>query len=432
MKYIFCEFTLIGVLLTSFLSPTWAWDGHTRKDINHTEGKILCLQPATMRPSTAAKVLCAIGRARESLHHKTFDQATNDLHHARTLIDLIKFAGPTTRVKDQLWEVMKNWGSESSEEIALDLIPIDLGLTNLEFFVPMVEAKAHLHAAYKSLNNKDRASAKNHLEALNNVLIDTEGALPLTATEHHIAQAQKLMAHNNIQQADAVLEEAEAGAEFKSLRVDVISMAQARKNLWPGMETYPPPNAHSEKISLKQAEVWLTRHVQAREEEVPEKKTALTGMVATLTEKDEQKGLAVTPVLEGLWQRTTAPAADKHTQTGDNGQAFRNHNTTTLPLQRVMQLKTDLTEANFYLTYTEIFELMTHEDHKARTAIEKAQMHLMSAEKLADGWLKGNIQAIEHESDLIHKELMNDQHSNLVRYAKVKTDVQQLLQELSW
>ncbi|MCA9451339.1 MAG: hypothetical protein KC584_01745, partial [Nitrospira sp.] len=72
------------------------------------------------------------------------------------------------------------------------------------------------------------------------------------------------------------------------------------------------------------------------------------------------------------------------------------------------------------------------EDHKARTAIEKAQMHLMSAEKLADGWLKGNIQAIEQESDLIHKELMNDQHSNMIRYAKVKTDVQQLLQELSW
>ncbi len=432
MKYIFCEFTLIGVLLTSFLSPTWAWDGHTGKDIDNTEDKILCLQPATMPPSTAAKVLCAIARARESLHHKTFAQATNDLNHARTLIDLIKFAGPTTRVKDQLWEVKKNWDFESSEKIALDLIPIDLGLTNLEFFVPVVEAKAHLHAVYKSLNNKDRTSAKHHLEALNNALNYTEGALPLTATEHHIAQAQKLMANNNIQQADAFLGNAEAGAEFRSLRVDVISMAQARKNLWPGMETYPAPNVHSEKNSLKQAEVWLTRHVQARDEEVPEEKTALTGMVATLTEEDEQKGLAVTPVLQGLWQKTTAPVADEQTQTGDNGQAFRNHNTTNLPLQSVMQLKTDLTEAKFYLTYTEIFELITHEDHKAQTAIKKAQMHLMSAEKLADGWLKGNIQAIEQESDLIHKELMNDQHSNMIRYAKVKTDVQQLLQELSW
>lgn len=431
MKYIFCEFTLIGVLLTSFLSPTWAWDGQTGKDIDNTEDKILCLQPATLPPSTAAKVLCAIARARESLHHKTFAQATNDLHHARTLIDLIKF-GPTTRVKDQLWEVKKNWDSESKEKIALDLIFIDLGLTNLEFFVPVVEAKAHLHAAHKSLNNNDRASAKNHLEALNNALIYREGVLPLTATEHHIARAQKLMAHNNIQQADAVLGNAEAGAELRSLRVDVISMAQARKNLWPGMGTYPAPNVQSEKNSLKQAEVWLTRHVQAPDEKVPEEKTALTGMVATLPEEDEQKGLAVTPVLQSLWEKTTAPTADKQTETGDNGQAFRNHNTTNGPLQSVMQLKTDLTEAKFYLTYTEIFELITHEDHKARTTIEKARMHLMSAEKLADGWLKGNIQAIEQESDLIHKELMNAQQSNMIRYARVKTDVQQLLQELSW
>ena len=74
MKYIFCEFTLIGVFLTSFLSPTWAWDGQTGKDIDNTKDKILCLQPATMPPSTAAKVLCAIARARESLHHKTFAQ----------------------------------------------------------------------------------------------------------------------------------------------------------------------------------------------------------------------------------------------------------------------------------------------------------------------------------------------------------------------
>lgn len=97
-----------------------------------------------------------------------------------------------------------------------------------------------------------------------------------------------------------------------------------------------------------------------------------------------------------------------------------------------MKLKMDLTDANFYLIYTEIFEFITHEDQKAQTAIEKAQMHLMAAEKSAEGWLKEDIQAIEQESSLIHKELMSDQHSNMIRYAKVKTDVQQVLQELSW
>ncbi len=432
MKNILRQFTLIGVLLTSSLSPTWGWDGHTQEPIDNTHDKILCLQPAMMPPSTAAKVLCAIARARESLRDKTFAHATNDLQHALTLIDLIKYAGPTTRVKDQLWEVKKNLDFEFSEKFALDLIPIDLALTNLEYFVPVVEAKAHLHAARKSLHNKDRVSAKKHLEDLNNALVYTEGVLPLTATEQHIVKAQKLLTHNNIRQANAVLENAEAGIEFISLHMDVVPIDQARKSLERGMERYPAATVEAEKTGLKQAGVWLTRHVQTRDGEVTAEATAMTGLVGTLTEETEQKGLAVIPSLQGLWAKATAPTAGAATQAVDNWQILRKQNTTNLPLQSIMKLKMDLTEANFYLTYTEIFEFITHEDQKAQTAIEKAQMHLMAAEKLADGWLKGDIQAIEQESDLIHKELMNGQQSNMIRYAKVKTDVQQLLQELSW
>ena len=432
MKIILCQFILIGVLLTSSLSPTWGWDGQTPKDINNTEDKIFCLQPLMMPPSTAAKVLCAIALARGSLHDKTFAHAAHDLHHARILIDLIKYAGPTRRVKDQLWEVKKIWDFESSEKIAMDLIAIDLALTNLEYFVSVVEAKAYLHAAQESLHNKDRMSAQKHLEALNNALMYTEGALPLTATEHHIAQAQNLLTHNKIRQADAVLEHAEAGIEFISLGVNVVPIDQARKSLWRGMETYPAARVKAEKTGLKEAGVWLTRHAQTRDQEVTGEATALTGMVGTLTEETWQKGLVITPDLQGLWPKTIIPTTGEATQRVDNWQAWRKQNPTNLPLQSIMKLKMDLTDAKFYLTYTEIFEFITHEDQKAQTAIEKAQMYLMSAEKLADGWLKGDIQAIEQESDLIHKELMNDQQSNMIRYAKVKTDVQQVLQELSW
>ncbi len=384
------------MLLTTSFSPTWGWDGHTQEDFNNTEDKILCLQPAMMPPSTAAKVLCAIALARGSLHNKAFAHATNDLHRARTLIELIKYAGPMTRVKDQLWEVKKNLNYESSEKIALDLIPIDLALTNLEYFVPVAEAKTHLNAARESLHNNDRVSAKKHLEALNNALVHTEGALPLRATERHITQAQELLAHNNMRQADAVLENAEAGIEFISLRVDVVPIEQARKSFRRGMEMHPVAKVEGERTGLKQAGVWLTRHVQTGDREVTAEATAA--------------GEATQPVVG--WQ------------------TLRKHNTTNLPSNT--KLKMDLTNAKFYLTYTEIFEFITHEDHKAQTAIEKAQTHLRAAGKSADGWLKGEIQAIEQASDLIHKELMNDQQSNMIRYAKVKTDVQQLLKELSW
>lgn len=430
MKNIFCKITLTGMLLTTSFSPAWGWDGSPQESLNNTEDKVLCLQPAMMPPSTAAKVLCAIARARGSLHNKAFAHATNALHRARTLIDLIKYAGPMTRVKDQLWEVKKNLAYESSEKIALDLIPIDLALTNLEYFIPVVEAKAHLNAARESLHNNDRVSAKKHLEALNNALLYTEGALPLRATERHITQAQQLLAHNKMRQADTVLENAEAGIELMSLRVDVVPIKQARKSFWRGMEMHPVAKVEEEKTGLTQAGVWLTRHVQSGVGEVTAEATSLTGKIGTLFEKPGQKRIAVTPALQDLWSKTTAPAAGEATQGVEDWQILRKQNTTNLPSN--MKLKMDLTDANFYLTYTEIFEFTTHEDQKAQTAIAKAQTHLRAAENSADGWLKGEIQAIEQASDLIHKELMNDQQSNMIRYAKVKTDVQQLLKELSW
>ena len=430
MKNILCKITLTGMLLTTSISPTWGWDASPQDELNSTENKILCLQPAMAPPSTAAKVLCAIARARRSLHDKTFAQATNDLHHARNLIDLIKYAGPTTRVRDQLGDVKKNWDHEASEKIALDLIPIDLALTNLEYFVPVANAKAHLHAAHTSLHNKDRVSAKNHLEALNKALVYTEGALPLTATEHHIAQAQELLTRNKIKQADAFLENAEAGIELISLRVDVVPIEQARKSFRRGMELHPGAKVEAEKTRLTQAGVWLTRHVQTGDEEVTAGATAMTGMVKTLTEENGKKGTEGTPALQDLWSKTTEPAAGEAIQQVVDGQALQKHHTTNLP--SIRKIKMDLTDANFYLTYTEIFEFITHENHKALTAIEQAQTHLRAAEKSADGRLKGEIQTIEQASDLIHKELMNDQHPNMIWYAKVKTDVQQLLKELSW
>ncbi len=365
------------MLLTTSFSPTWGWDGHTQEDFNNTEDKILCLQPAMMPPSTAAKVLCAIALARGSLHNKAFAHATNDLHRARTLIELIKYAGPMTRVKDQLWEVKKNLNYESSEKIALDLIPIDLALTNLEYFVPVAEAKTHLNAARESLHNNDRVSAKKHLEALNNALVHTEGALPLRATERHITQAQELLAHNNMRQADAVLENAEAGIEFISLRVDVVPIEQARKSFRRGMEMHPVAKVEGERTGRKQAGVWLTRHVQMGDREVTAEATAMTGMDGTLTEESRQIGIAVTPAFQDLWSKTTAPAAGEATQPVVGWQTLRKHNTTNLPSNT--KLKMDLTDAKFYLTYTEIFEFITHEDHKAQTAIEKAQTGILSS-----------------------------------------------------
>lgn len=295
MKNILCTITLTGLLLTMSFSPTWGWDGHTQEDINNTQDKRLCLQPAMMPPSTAAKVLCAIARARGSLHETKFVDAENTLHRARTLIDLIKYAGPMRRVTDQLWAVKKIFDDEASEKIALDLIPIDLALTNLEYFVPVVEAKTHLKATRESLHKNDRVSAKKYLEALNNALVYTERVLPLRATEHHIAQSQELLAHNKIRQADAVLENAEAGIELISLHVDVLPIEQARKSFLRSMEMHQVAKVEGKRTGLKQAGIWLTRHVQTGDGEVPAAATPMTGKIGTLFKEPGKKGLPGTP-----------------------------------------------------------------------------------------------------------------------------------------
>ncbi len=83
------------------------------------------------------------------------------------------------------------------------------------------------------------------------------------------------------------------------------------------------------------------------------------------------------------------------------------------------------------MTYAEIFEFITHEEDKARTAIKKAQRHLSAAEEPANGRMKAEIQALNQESALIRKELMKMENSNMNRYMKVKSNVHQLLQEMS-
>lgn len=432
MNYTLYQLPLTGMLLTASLSPTVGWDDTVQENHKFTEGKAPSPQEEMSLASTAAKVLRAIAQARGSIHEKNFDQATNDLRQALTLIDLVKAARPTARVKDHIWVAKKHLDYESTEKVALDLIPIDLALTNLEYFIPVEEAKAHLNAAHDSLTNKDKAGAKKHLEAVDQALVYTEVDLPLAATEHHVVAAQELLADNKPKKADVALENAEAGVEFISLRVDAPPIGHVKKSLWQGMEAYAAGNFEAGKTGLKQAGLWLTRAGQTQDEDVKAEATAIAGELRTLAAETKQKESAVKTALQGLWRKTTALTERETTKAVVGWQNFRKQNTTNMPLQNNTKLKVGLTDAKFQLTYAEIFEFITHEENKARTAIEKAQMHLSAAEELAEGRTKAEIAALAQESALLHKELMKSEQSNMVRYMKVKNDVHQLLRELSW
>ena len=431
MSYTFNQPPLPDLLFTTSFSQTLEWDDAVQEESKITEGKALAPQGEMSLASTAAKVLCAIAQARGSIHEKNIVQATHGLHKARTLIDLLKAVRPTARVKDHIWVAKKHLDYEPTEKVALDLIPIDLALTNLEYFIPVTEAKAHLQAAHKSLINKDKAGAKKHLEAVDHSLVYTEVDLPLAATEHHLGTAQELLADNKPRKADAALEDAEAGVEFISLSVDA-PIVHAKKSLWQGMEAYAAGNVDAGKIDLKQAGVWLTHAMQTRDEEVKAEATALAGELRTLAADTKSQGSAIKIALQSLWRKTKALTEREAAQAVVGWQDFRKQSTTTMPLQNTTKLKVDLTDAKFHMTCAEIFEFITHEGDKARTAIEKAQMHLKAAEELANGRIKAEIQGLNQESELIRKELMKKGNSNMNRYMKVKNDIHQFLQELLW
>lgn len=432
MIHTLCQFTLSSALLTTPFNSTCELKDSIQEDSQMVEAETLCPQADMRLASTAAKVLCAIAQARGSLHAKNVPQAKIDLEHARALIDLIKAMHPTTRVKDYLWVAKKHLDYESMEKVAQDLIPIDLALANLEYLIPVEAAKSHLEAAHKSLTNKDRVAAKKYLEAVENALVYTEVDLPLAATKHHIGMAQELLTHNKPKKAEATLEDAEAGVEFISLRMDGHPIGPARQSLWHGMEAYAAGNFDAVKIDLNQAGVWLTRAVQTRDEGVKAEATALAGELRTLAGGIRQKGSVVATALQGLWRKTTALTERETAVAVVRWQNFRTQPATDALFDNRTKIKVDLTETNFYLTYAEIFEFTTHEPNKAQMALEKAQMHLRTAEKLANGRGKVKIEALEQESALIHKALMKEGQSDMSRYIKVKNDVHQILQELSW
>ncbi|MBA3967642.1 MAG: YfdX family protein [Nitrospirales bacterium] len=225
---------------------------------------------------------------------------------------------------------MKHLDYEPTDKVALDLIPIHLALTNLEYFIPVTEAKAHLHVAHKSPINKDKTGAKKHLEAVDHSLVYTEVDLPLAATEHHLGIAQELLADKKPRKADAALEEAEAGVEFISLSVGA-PIVHAKKSLWQGMEAYAAGNVEAGKIDLNQAGVWLTHAMQTRDKEVKAEATALAGELRTLAADTKSQGSAIKIALQGLWRKIKALTEREAAQAVVGWQDFGNKARPTCP-----------------------------------------------------------------------------------------------------
>lgn len=413
---------MTGMLVTVFLIPTTGWGERIQEDIKITEGKPLSSQEERILSSTSAKVLRAIAKARGAIYEKNVTQAETDLQEIQTLIALIKAARPTTRIRDHIWVAKKHLDYESTEKVALDLIPIDMALTELAYVIPVEEAKTHLDAAHKSLTKEDKPAAKKHLEAVNEALVYTEVDLPLSATEQHVLTAKQLLQSNKPKEADAALAAAEEGVEFIAISMNS-PMTQAKKSLWAAMQAYTSGQHASAKAHLKRAATWLNRIAQGGEATVDTEAHHLAAEVTALSEDVEQSGEAVKTSLNALWEKFTALStreAEKVAAGAHRQQKYESH----------MALKVNLLEAKFHVSYAETSALMLHDPNRAMTELEQAQKHLSAAAEEAEGQYKTKIEAAEQDSRLIQNSLANNDQPLLEPFTELKVSLRRLLRTL--
>lgn len=422
MNHSLREITMTGVLVTVFLIPTTGWGERIQEDIKITEGKPLSSQEERILSLTAAKVLRAIAQARGAIHEKNVTQAETDLQEVQTLIALIKAARPTTRIRDHIWVAKKHLDYESTEKVALDLIPIDMALTELAYVIPVEEAKTHLDAAHKSLTMEDKPAAKKHLEAVNEALVYTEVDLPLSATEQHVLTAKQLLQNHKPKEADAALAAAEDGVEYISISMNS-PITQAKKSLWAAMQAYTSGQYVSAKAHLKRAATWLNRIAQGGEATVDTEAQHLAAEVTALTGDVEKSGETVKASLNALWEKLTALSTREAEKVAAGAHLQQKY-------ESRMALKVNLIEAKFHVSYAETSALMLHDQKRAITELEQVQKHLSTAAEEADSQYKGKIEAAEREATILQQSLTTHGPTLVKNFADLKMDLRRLLHSL--
>ena len=105
--------------------------------------------------ANAARVLRNIVEARAKIHSGEAERAEAALSSALALVDRIKAARPSTRVADHVWVMEQHLDLEKTHEVALDLIPIDISLADLEDVASVQRAQQYLEDTRMHLKEGD-------------------------------------------------------------------------------------------------------------------------------------------------------------------------------------------------------------------------------------------------------------------------------------
>ncbi|NIA20363.1 MAG: YfdX family protein, partial [Xanthomonadaceae bacterium] len=338
---------------------------------------------------------------------------------ARTLIQIIKVSLPTVKVRDHIWVAKKHLDYESTEEVAMDMIPIEADLTELEDFMPVEQAKKHIRQAKEHLKKGNKKAAKEELQAADAALIYTEADLPLAATEKQVKTAENFLAQNKLQAADQALKIAEDNVQYTSSAV-FSPITQARNSLWQASKDYAAKNYEAAKVDLATAGSWLDKAAQSSDKSIREGAIGLKHELESLKTKVGQAGEGSGSALKGLWERSKSLAeceAEKVTVGWDK-------------VLGESTAKADLVEAKLRVAYAETDQFIDGRSAAAGKQLDESIVYLDRARKTADTALKTKVDAISKEVKKMRTAIDDKGMQTKAHYEQVKTDLRQLIHDL--
>lgn len=284
--------TVVAVLLAA--GPAMAIEPEKKPvDAQHSDiNQEIIIEPARVVTPTqqeilsnaAASVLRHISDARSALYLKKPDAAKKSLQEVERLIQIIKAGRPVAKIKDHIWVAKNHLDYEQTQEVAEDLIPIYADLSDIEDFVPVVEARKKLDKANESLKKGNKKAAKEELTAVDEAVTYSEIDLPLAETERQVSLAQKALDQNKLTDADKALQAAEDGVQFFSVGFEG-PLGKAKKSYLQATENYAAKKYEAAKADLQKAGTWIKRAGQSSDKKIRQEAVNLEKSMKDLEKK---------------------------------------------------------------------------------------------------------------------------------------------------
>ena len=368
--------------------------------------------------AAATKVLHHIVEARAAIHSGEPSRAEGELHQALALIDHIKTVRPSTRIGDHIWVAEKHLDYQEPHEVALDLIPIEISMGDMEDVVSARRAQRHLQDTKAHLGRGDTGAARDELKQLRESLEQTEIDLPLTSTEQHVNMAFALLAEGNNVEAEKALKRAEAGVQFVSLGKSV-PLAKARRALWQAMEDYSAGHHEAVKVDLARALQWLEKVEAGTDTKAGREAQQLRIEINELLAQETHTTPEAKPELAGFWHRAVGLV---EREAENLYHAWRDQ-------QSENHLYKLLIDAKLHLFYAEHELFESGDVEGAEQELGESADYLRAASLAASEPLKARIKAVEEEVSALGSLAANPDAKARSRYDKALADLRQLVQE---